>query len=103
MRISSGRFDDRNLAARRPRVDYLRGRCAAAAVALALASMGEAATRIPLGTLLRGWRERRRVRPFELALEGGGSARHLSFLETGRSRPSRQMVIRLAERLEVPL
>src|SRR6186713_3209959 len=49
----------------------------------------------PLGTLLREWRQRRRVSQFELALDAGVSARHLSFLETGRSRPSRQMVLHL--------
>lgn len=58
---------------------------------------------VPLGTLLREWRRRRRVSQFELALDAGVSARHLSFLETGRSRPSRQMVLHLAEQLEVPL
>ncbi len=57
----------------------------------------------PLGTLLREWRQRRRVSQLELALDAGVSARHLSFLETGRSRPSRQMVLHLAEQLEVPL
>ena len=58
---------------------------------------------VPLGTLLREWRQRRRISQFELALDAGVSARHLSFLETGRSRPSRQMVLHLAEQLEVPL
>jgi transcriptional regulator with XRE-family HTH domain len=53
--------------------------------------------------LLRQWRERRRLSQLELALEAEVSARHLSFLETGRARPSRDMVLRLAERLEVPL
>jgi transcriptional regulator with XRE-family HTH domain len=57
----------------------------------------------PLGTLLREWRQRRRVSQLELALDAGVSARHLSFLETGRSRPSRQMLLHLAEQLEVPL
>src|SRR4051794_31925358 len=46
---------------------------------------------------------RRRLSQLDLALEAGVSARHLSFLETGRSRPSEQMVIHLAERLDVPL
>lgn len=55
------------------------------------------------GALLREWRTRRRLSQQELALEAGVSARHLSFLETGRSRPSAEMVLRLAERLEVPL
>ncbi|HET8978268.1 MAG TPA: helix-turn-helix transcriptional regulator [Solirubrobacteraceae bacterium] len=56
-----------------------------------------------VGTLLRGWRQRRRMSQLELALEAGVSARHLSFVETGRSRPSPDMVLHLADRLEVPL
>src|SRR5215831_13716900 len=61
------------------------------------------ATRPPVGTLLRQWRRRRRLSQFELALEAGVSSRHLSFVENGRSRPSAQMVLQLAEHLEVPL
>ena len=57
----------------------------------------------PLGELLRDWRRRRRMSQLDLALEAGVSARHLSFLETGRSQPSRDMVLRLSEELEVPL
>jgi transcriptional regulator with XRE-family HTH domain len=57
----------------------------------------------PVGNLLRKWRERRRMSQLDLALETEISTRHLSFLETGRSLPSREMVIRLAEQLEVPL
>jgi transcriptional regulator with XRE-family HTH domain len=59
--------------------------------------------RAPLGTLLREWRQRRRLSQLDLALEAGVSARHLSFLETGRSKPSRDMVLHLAEELDVPL
>jgi transcriptional regulator with XRE-family HTH domain len=59
--------------------------------------------RVPLGTLLREWRGRRRMSQLDLALEAGVSARHLSFIETGRSRPSREMVLQLAEQLDVPL
>jgi transcriptional regulator with XRE-family HTH domain len=59
--------------------------------------------RAPLGLLLRDWRQRRRMSQLDLALEAGVSARHLSFLETGRSKPSRAMVLRLAEELDVPL
>ncbi|CAL9365872.1 hypothetical protein SUDANB6_00760 [Streptomyces sp. enrichment culture] len=55
------------------------------------------------GPLLRGWRERRRISQLELALRAGSSARHISFIETGRSRPSEEMVLRLAEHLEVPV
>ncbi|HWE11430.1 MAG TPA: helix-turn-helix transcriptional regulator [Solirubrobacteraceae bacterium] len=56
-----------------------------------------------VGTLLRDWRQRRRMSQMELALDAGVSTRHLSFVETGRSQPSPQMVLHLAERLEVPL
>jgi transcriptional regulator with XRE-family HTH domain len=55
------------------------------------------------GDLLREWRQRRRVSQLELALDADVSSRHLSFVETGRSQPSREMVLRLAEQLEVPL
>jgi transcriptional regulator with XRE-family HTH domain len=57
----------------------------------------------PVGELLRQWRERRRLSQLDLALLADTSTRHLSFVETGRSRPSRGMLLRLAERLEVPL
>jgi transcriptional regulator with XRE-family HTH domain len=56
-----------------------------------------------IGRHLRSWRERRRMSQLDLALEAEISTRHLSFVETGRSRPSREMVLRLAERLDVPL
>lgn len=56
-----------------------------------------------VGTLLRGWRERRRFSQLALALEAGISTRHLSFIETGRARPSAGMLITLAEQLQVPL
>lgn len=57
----------------------------------------------PIGDLLRSWRRRRNLSQLELALDAAVSARHVSFLETGRARPSREMVIRLAEQLEIPL
>ena len=53
--------------------------------------------------MLREWRNRRRMSQLDLALEANVSARHLSFVETGRSQPSRQMVLILAEHLLVPL
>ena len=62
----------------------------------------ECAGRSGVGVLLRDWRRRRRLSQLELALEAGLSTRHLSFLETGRARPSREMVMRLAQRLDVP-
>jgi transcriptional regulator with XRE-family HTH domain len=55
-----------------------------------------------VGSLLRHWRERRRVTQLELALDAGISARHLSFVETGRSKPGREMLLRVLEQLKVP-
>ena len=57
----------------------------------------------PVGDLLREWRQRRRLSQLGLALDAEVSAKHLSFVETGRAQPSREMVLRLAERLDVPL
>ncbi|MGC4936436.1 helix-turn-helix domain-containing protein [Kribbella sp. DT2] len=57
----------------------------------------------PVGELLRGWRERRRLSQLDLANQVEVSTRHVSFVENGRSKPSREMVLRLAEHLEVPL
>lgn len=57
----------------------------------------------PIGDLLREWRHRRRLSQLDLACAADISTRHLSFLETGRSTPSRDMLLHLAERLEVPL
>jgi transcriptional regulator with XRE-family HTH domain len=56
-----------------------------------------------LGELLKTWRSRRRVSQLDLASMAGVSARHLSFVETGRSKPSRELVLHLAEHLDVPL
>jgi transcriptional regulator with XRE-family HTH domain len=61
------------------------------------------ARRPPVGEMLRDWRHRRRFSQLELSLRARVSARHLSFLETGRSQPSRAMVLHLAEQLAVPL
>jgi transcriptional regulator with XRE-family HTH domain len=60
-------------------------------------------TRRDVGELLRGWRHRRRLSQLDLALGAEVSARHLSFVETGRSKPSRELLLHLAEHLEVPL
>lgn len=57
----------------------------------------------PVGDLLRDWRKRRRMSQLDLASEAEISAKHLSFLETGRARPSRDMLLHLAEQLQVPL
>jgi transcriptional regulator with XRE-family HTH domain len=56
-----------------------------------------------VGPLLREWRERRRMSQLDLAGEAEVSTRHLSFVETGRSKPSRELVLHLADRLDVPL
>jgi len=59
--------------------------------------------RDPFGLHLRHWRQHRRMSQLDLANEAEISTRHLSYVETGRATPSREMVLRLAERLEVPL
>ncbi|PZT77952.1 MULTISPECIES: helix-turn-helix transcriptional regulator [unclassified Streptomyces] len=58
---------------------------------------------VTVGELLRRWRHRRRVSQLDLALAAGVSARHVSLVETGKTNPSADMVLRLAERLDVPL
>jgi transcriptional regulator with XRE-family HTH domain len=57
----------------------------------------------PVGHLLREWRQRRRYSQLALASDARISPRHLSFIESGRARPSRQMLLHLAERLDLPL
>src|SRR3954452_1431503 len=64
----------------------------------------EAAMSVPtIGRLLRSWRDARRLSQMELSLEAEVSTRHLSFVETGRAQPSRELIVRLAEHLDVPL
>jgi transcriptional regulator with XRE-family HTH domain len=58
---------------------------------------------LPFGVLLRRWRERRRMTQADLAFAADSSTRHLSCLETGKAQPSREMIARLAEYLEIPL
>jgi transcriptional regulator with XRE-family HTH domain len=55
------------------------------------------------GGMLSRWRKARRISQLDLALDAGVSSRHLSFIETGRARPSREMVLRLCSALDVPL
>jgi transcriptional regulator with XRE-family HTH domain len=62
---------------------------------------GPHAARFP--GLLKTWRQRRRLSQLDLALQSGVSQRHISYLESGRARPSREMVLRLSETLQVPL
>src|SRR6201991_2680714 len=68
-----------------------------------MATSTSTTTEAGVGPLLREWRQRRHRSQLELALDAGVSARHISFVETGRSNPSREMVIGLAANLEVPL
>ena len=56
-----------------------------------------------VGQLLREWRERRRISQLDLSIQADISARHLSFVETGRSQPTSGMILRLSEQLDVPL
>jgi transcriptional regulator with XRE-family HTH domain len=65
--------------------------------------MADTGTAVRVGPLLKEWRQRRRLSQLDLALDAGVSARHLSFVETGRSRPSPEMVLQLADQLQVPL
>jgi transcriptional regulator with XRE-family HTH domain len=96
------------ISARRTAVDYAGGNGGAAAshydaaMNTATHSVGRAAPQ-PFGDHLRHWRQHRRLSQLDLAQEADISTRHLSFVETGRSVPSREMVLRLAERLDVPL
>lgn len=64
--------------------------------------MATVKSQLEVGSLLRQWRERRRVTQLELALDTGISARHLSFVETGRSKPGREMLLGVLEQLKVP-
>jgi transcriptional regulator with XRE-family HTH domain len=96
------------ISAARTAVDYAGGNGGAPAshydapMNTATHSVGRAAPQ-PFGDCLRHWRQHRRLSQLDLAQEAEISTRHLSFVETGRSVPSREMVLRLAERLEVPL
>jgi transcriptional regulator with XRE-family HTH domain len=64
--------------------------------------MATTSTYPEVGPLLREWRQRRRLTQLELGLEAGVSARHLSFVETGRSKPGRDMLLQVAEQLDIP-
>lgn len=58
---------------------------------------------MPIGALLRTWRQRRHLSQLDLALEAGISQRHLSFVESGRASPSQKMLLHIAEHLSVPV
>jgi transcriptional regulator with XRE-family HTH domain len=64
--------------------------------------MATVGSRPGVGPLLREWRQRRRLTQLELALGAGVSARHLSFVETGRSKPGRELLLRILHQLELP-
>ena len=85
----------------RPRVDYLR--CATRALALAPVAVQTEREPQTAGELIRFWRTQRRLTQMELALDANLSTKHLSFVETGRSRPSRQLLVHLAQHLDLPI
>ncbi len=87
-------------------VDYPGGNRRAAGATVTLAVVTMTTVRPPgraAGELLREWRQRRRLSQLDLAIQADISARHLSFVETGRSRPTSEMILRLTEHLDVPL
>ena len=67
-----------------------------------VATMATVPSQAGVGALLREWRERRRLTQLELALDACISPRHLSFVETGRSKPGREMLLRILEQLQIP-
>ncbi len=87
--------------------NYLRGhghdRSVVATVGAVHTSGTTAAGAASAGVLLRDWRQHRRLSQLDLAVRAGVSARHVSFIETGRSRPTSQMILRLCHHLDVPL
>jgi transcriptional regulator with XRE-family HTH domain len=87
-----------NLRPGAPRLNYLRGNGSTYSRSLGFRSMDT-----NCGPLLRRWRDLRKLSQLELAEHAGVSSRHLSFIESGRSQPSRQMLLTLADALEVPL
>lgn len=96
------------LAAQRAQVDYPPGNgsrpdCAYHAAMQLQPHTATRGTPVPFGHHLRAWRQRRHLSQLDLAQEAAVSTRHLSFVETGRAEPSREMVLRLAERLDIPL
>lgn len=88
-------------ARRRAEKDYPAGNGSGPAIRYVRAMRNEAAK--PIGDHLREWRQRRRLSQLALAMDAEISTKHLSFLETGRAQPSREMVLNLAGRLQVPL
>jgi DNA-binding XRE family transcriptional regulator len=85
----------------RRRVDYLR--CAEAGVTVRPVAVQTEREPQTVGELIRFWRTQRRLTQMELALDANLSTKHLSFVETGRSRPSRQLLVHLAQHLDLPI
>jgi transcriptional regulator with XRE-family HTH domain len=69
----------------------------------AIPSYTKPATGEGVGAQIRSWRQQRRVSQLDLALEAGVSQRHVSFIESGKAQPSREMVVLLADQLDIPL
>ena len=84
----------------RPRVDYLP--CVEAGVTVGPVAVQTEREPQTVGELIRFWRTQRRLTQMELALDANVSTKHLSFVETGRSRPSRQLLVHLAQHLDLP-
>jgi transcriptional regulator with XRE-family HTH domain len=89
----------KRLLAAAPQLNSLREKCPAPAAALQSLPMSTS----PVGTLLQHWRRERRMSQLTLSSEAGVTPRHVSFVETGRANPSREMVLTLARALDVPL
>lgn len=85
------------------RGDYVTGKGGHDAAGVTVGAVSVASPPRNVGDLLRQWRHQRRLSQLDLAGVAAVSARHLSFVETGRARPSRELVLHLAETLDVPL
>src|SRR4051812_30734978 len=89
------------IAQERPRVDYLP--CVEVGVTVGPVAVQTEREPQSVGELLRFWRTQRHLTQMELALDANLSNKHLSFVETGRSRPSRQLLVHLAQHLDLPI
>jgi transcriptional regulator with XRE-family HTH domain len=100
---------NRNLPAAMTPCNYLGSRCMASryddtgGIGRDIVLLSERAGEGGFPQLLKAWRQRRRLSQLDLALSSGVSQRHVSFLESGRAKPSRSMILQLSETLEVPL
>src|SRR5262245_32432257 len=82
-----------------PHLNSLREKCRAPGAPVQSSAMATS----PVGTLLQHWRRERRMSQLALSSEAGVTPRHVSFVESGRANPSREMVLTLARALDVPL